>query len=242
MNQKLNRLFEFISNNRKYNKAQQERYYRSIILPYNNEKDKVISLLYNIANTQSQPNIDSLAEFYKSIYADLNCLTSFNNFIHKINPNGKNNYVSLYNGMITQKGWGLKTSALLAKTFFHLHNEQYSEELKIWTDIPKEIGEFDNFYLPVDSVIIAIFKKLDNSKKWTFLNINSTLKEYYNSQQIEIWDDLWFWGFVTQNGSGDNRKFEWNENKYWALKETDKNKQTIEEIKIKACEFLNIFN
>jgi hypothetical protein len=242
MNQKLDRLFEFISDNRKYNKAQQERYYRSIILPYKNDKDKVISLLYHIANTQSQPNIDRLAEFYKSIYTDLNCLTSFENFIHKINPNAPINYESLYNGMLSQKGWGLKTSALISKSIFHLHNGQYSAELKIWTDVPKAIGEHENFYLPVDSVIIAIFKKLDKSKKWTFININSTLKQNYNSQQIEIWDDLWFWGFITQNGSGDNRKFEWNENKYWALKETDKDKQKIEEIKSKASEFLNIFN
>lgn len=67
MNNKIERLFKFISANREHNKALQERYYRSIILPYKDEKEKIASLLYNIANTQSQPNIDNLAEFYKSI-------------------------------------------------------------------------------------------------------------------------------------------------------------------------------
>ena len=41
MNNKLEQLFEFISANREYNKALQERYYRSIILPYKNEKEKI---------------------------------------------------------------------------------------------------------------------------------------------------------------------------------------------------------
>ncbi|WP_435524452.1 hypothetical protein [Chryseobacterium indoltheticum] len=29
---------------------------------------------------------------------------------------------------------------------------------------------------------------------------------------IEVWDDLWFWGFINQKGSSD-RSFEWNEGK-----------------------------
>lgn len=33
--------------------------------------------------------------------------------------------------------------------------------------------------------------------------------------------------------------FEWNENKYWALKESGKDKNRIEEIKLKAQEFLD---
>ena len=241
MTDRIEKLFEFISNNRKYNKALQERYYRSIILPYKDEKEKIISLLYHIANTQSQPKIDKLSEFYKSIITEENSLKSFKEFVLKINPNGKSNFESVYKGMLNQKGWGPKTSALISKSIFHLHNGQYSEDLKIWNDVPKLIDENDSFYLPVDAVIIAIFTKLDNSIKWDFDKINKTLEKKYKGQQIEVWDDLWFWGFITQNGSGENRVFEWNENKYWVLKESDKEKIKIEEIKNKCHEFLEIF-
>ena len=161
-------------------------------------------------------------------------------FIDKINPNQPLNFDSLYIGMKNQEGWGKKTAALFSKSIYHLHNGQYSENLKIWDDVPKTISNNDNFYLPVDAVIIAIFKKLDSSKNWDFDKVNKTLKSKYNGQQIEVWDDLWFWGFITQNGSGDNRAFEWNENKYWALKESDKNNEMIETIKAKAQDFLNL--
>ncbi len=119
-----------------------------------------------------------------------------------------------------------------------MHNGNYSDNLKIWDDVPKTISDNDNFYLPVDSVIIAIFKKLDSTVNWDFDKINKTLKSKYNGHEIEVWDDLWFWGFITQNGSGDKRAFEWNENKYWALKESDKSRKTITEIKEKADKFL----
>lgn len=241
MTDKIEKLFKFISNNRKYNKALQERYYRSIILPYNDEKEKIISLLYHIANTQSQPKIDNLAEFYKSIITEENSLKSFKEFVIKINPNGESNFESVYKGMLNQKGWGPKTSALISKSIFHLHNGQYSADLKIWNDVPRLIDENDSFYLPVDAVIITVFKKLNPDKTWNFTNINSLLKRKYIGEEMEIWDDLWFWGFITQNG-GENRKFEWNENKYWVLKESDKDKIKIEEIKNKCQEFLEIFN
>ena len=92
-------------------------------------------------------------------------MKSFKEFVLKINPNGKSNFESVYKGMLNQKGWGPKTSALISKSIFHLHNGHYSEDLKIWNDVPKLIDENDSFYLPVDAVIIAIFTKLDNSIK-----------------------------------------------------------------------------
>ncbi|MDT4863456.1 hypothetical protein FQZ97_981650 [compost metagenome] len=85
---------------------------------------------------------------------------------------------------------------------------------------------------------------MDNSKAWTFDNVNKSLGDRYRGSDIEVWDDLWFWGFITQKGSGDNREFErekkWNENKYWALRETDKNQKVIEEIKERSEKFLKI--
>ncbi|OXB21477.1 hypothetical protein B0A80_16915 [Flavobacterium tructae] len=70
MTGKTEELFKFLAQNRDYNKNLQERYYRSIILPCKTEKEKIISLLYHIANTQSQPKIDLLACSYKSIISE----------------------------------------------------------------------------------------------------------------------------------------------------------------------------
>ncbi len=241
MNDKLENIFKFLTENREFNHSLQDRFYQSVISPYNGTQEKIVSLLYHIANTQSQPKIDSLASFYKSIFQNKSCMTSMRNFIEKINPNSLLNYDSLYNGLKNQNGWGKKTAALFSKSIYHLHNGDYSENLKIWDDVPKTIANNDSFYLPVDAVIIAIFKKIDSSINWDFDKINKTLKSKYNGSEIEVWDDLWFWGFITQNGSGNSRVFEWNENKYWVLKESDKEKLKIEEIKNKCHEFLEIF-
>ena len=242
MDKKLDQLFQFISNNRQYNKALQERFYRSTILSYSNKKDKIVSLYYGVANTQSQPKIDNLAAFFKFIFEDISCLSSFTAITQKIAPDKPISLESFYEGMTKQNGWGQKTSALLCKSIFHLHNGEYSKELRIWDDVPKLIKEGEKFYLPVDAVIIAVFNKLDYKVKWNFDRVNNILNQKYSGEQIEIWDDLWFWGFITQNGSGEDRKFLWNENKYWALKESDKNDFMINEIRIKSEEFLNIIS
>jgi hypothetical protein len=239
VNKKLQNIFSFLTENRQYNQKLQEKFYHNVLSAHSETKDKVISLLYHIANNQSQPNIDKLAIFYKWVI-DSNCMNSFSDFVSKINPNKIENFNSLFVGMKKQDGWGEKTAALFTKSIYQLHNGNYSKHLKIWNDVPSIITTHDNFYLPVDSVIIAIFQKLDNSINWNFSKINSLLKEEYNLQKIEIWDDLWFWGFLTQNGSGINRKFEWNENKYWVLEETEKNPVSISKIKNKAQKFLKL--
>jgi len=211
-------------------------------MPYSNAHDKITALLYHVANTQNQLKIDKIAITYKRIIQDDNCTTSFANFVNKINAPESDtiNFTSLYNGIKSQEGLGKKTAALFTKILYHLHNGEYANELKIWDDVPTKIGETDNLYLPVDAVIISIFSKMDETTIWNFDRINELLKTKYNNQQMEVWDDLWFWGFITQNGSGGNRQFGWNENKYWALKESDKNAQVINEIKTKAEIFLKI--
>jgi len=237
----LKNIFEFLTENRIYNKELQTRYYSGIVKPQNSKAEKVISLLYHTANTQSQPKIDNLAEFYKKIYRNSDLLNSFSGFMSIINSNGTepNNYSGLYNGMKNQNGWGEKTSALFAKSIFHLHNNEYPNELKIWNDAPSDLEKNDNFYLPVDAVIIAIFKEI-KPKNWNFKNVNKIIEENYSGKDIEVWDDLWFWGFISQIGTGDGRKMGWNLNKYWNLRESDKSQEKIAEIKLKAEQFLKI--
>ena len=244
MDKTLEELFVFLQKNRKYNKELQTRYYSSIIDPKNGTFENLVSLLYHIANTQSQPKIDKLASFYKKIYENKELVCSFKGFLSVISPKKKitNDFNGLYEGMKDQNGWGEKTSALFSKTIYHLHNNEYPYELKIWNDAPSKIKETDLFYLPVDAVIIAIFKAIDKSKNWTFNKINKSIKKDYAGNEIEIWDDLWFWGFITQIGTGKNREMKWNLNKYWTLKESDKNPETIIKVKAKAEEFLDLLN
>ena len=241
MEDQLKSIFSFLKKNRIYNKEFQTRFYLSVIQSQNNKFEKIISLLYQIANTQSQPKIDNLAAFYKKIYTNENHLNSFESFVKLLNPESdiKINYRSLYFGMKNQIGWGEKTAALFTKTIYHLHNAEYPNNLKIWNDAPIELKKDDLFYLPVDAVIISIFNFLEN-KNWTFGKVNREIEKYYSGDDIEIWDDLWFWGFITQIGTGNERKMKWNLNKYWTLRESDKNPLIIGEIKSKAEEFLNI--
>ena len=68
MEKTLKEIFDFLKSNRKYNKELQTRFYTSVLSSQENQFEKIISLLYHIANTQSQPKIDHLAEFYRKIY------------------------------------------------------------------------------------------------------------------------------------------------------------------------------
>ena len=109
----------------------------------------------------------------------------------------------------------------------------------MWDDAPKSIEKDDRLFLPVDAVIIAIFKKL-GYKNNDFEGINNKLNKYYIGDEIEVWDDLWFWGFITQKGTGENREHVWNDSKYWSLEHSDKNAEIIEDIKKQAAKFLKI--
>lgn len=240
----INRLFNFLKENRDHNHLVQSKSYKSFLIPFESNEDKVYSLLHHIANTQSQPNINKLSDFFQRIYSEKSRLNTFHSFVELLVDQEleSSNYENLYRAMITQSGWGKKTSALFTKTVYHIHNGKYDSTLKIWADAPTKIDINEKIYLPVDAVIEAIFHKLNPAIKWNFDKINKYLQNHYSSEQMEIWDDLWFWGFISQRGSGLNRDFVWNEQKYWALLETDKDDFTIFKIRSKALEFLKIIN
>ncbi|MFA5596146.1 MAG: hypothetical protein WDA26_01095 [Pusillimonas sp.] len=242
MKQKLNSIFSFLQENRCYNKVVQENFYLSAINPLEKTENKVIKLLYDIANTQSQPKIDKLATFFKKICEEAHTLKTFKGFLSKFSKNPDLSFKNLYESLRIQSGWGNKTAALFVKTIFHLHNGYYKSELKIWEDAPKKIEKSDDFYLPVDAVIIAVFKKIAPDKNWNFNLVTNEIKKYFKGEEIEVWDDLWFWGFITQKGGGTNRIFEWNENKYWMMKESEKDPSRILEIKCKANNFIELLS
>jgi len=223
----------------------QRRCYNADIKPYATRKDKVLSVVYRIFNTQSRPRMNLLGSSSRFLYSNKKCFGSFGNFVRHINDNRDVvvNYSSLFNGMNAQDGWGPKTAALFVKSIYHLHNGKYGgEELKIWNDAPGEIEDGDIFKLPVDAVMGSIFEKINpTGEKLSFAAANRRLNDMgYSATEIEIWDDLWFWGFFTQFGGGDDRQFGWNENKYWSQRDTSKDEKSISDIKSKAKVFLKI--
>ena len=80
MDDKLREVFTFLEVNRKYNKELQTKCYRADVKPYDIVKDKVLSLLYRVANTQSGQKLDKLGPTYRFLYDDLRCLESFDKF------------------------------------------------------------------------------------------------------------------------------------------------------------------
>lgn len=241
MKKALDSIYRFLSENREYNKKFQEKYFKSIISGRSDLKNKVVSLLYTIANTQSGPTIDCLAKFYRFIYDDTKSLTSFTEIVKRISGSDDISYLSLFDGLNNSSGWGPKTAALFTKVIFKLHNETYDENLKLWDDAPTTVNDNDRLYLPVDSVIIKIFEEI-GCKKPNFTSINNVLRKYYKGAEIEVWDDLWFWGFMNQKGSGNSRVLEWNENKYWSQEYSSKNVEEIEKIRYKSKIFLRLLS
>jgi hypothetical protein len=244
-NDNLSQLFDFLKSNRSFNKEVQHSFYKHVISPYKSPNDRAISLLHHVANTQSQPNIDKLAVFYKLIQDNYCELSNFSGFLSVLNVNKTTinlTYSDVFNKLHELSGWGKKTAALFVKSIYHLHNGDYDHDLQIWNDAPRIINCDEPFYLPADAVIQFIFEALKVNCKYDFDGINNYLHKsnLYPGNIMEIWDDLWFWGFITQKGGGDKRKIEWNENKYWSLLHTNKTQKQIGQIKRKAGEFIDI--
>jgi hypothetical protein len=235
---KLNKIYNFLEANSMFNRAVQNGVYHACISPYNSTAEKAKSLLYHILNTQSQPNIDKVARFWQTILSDQNKLSSFTEFSNAIGivKNTQSPYKNLFKALKKQPGWGDKTAALFVKTIYHVHKGQY-KKYAFWKDVP-ELTKKDKLYLPVDTVIAYIFNKLSNGKIKSFVAINNELeKKELQNTKMDLWDDLWFWGFITQKGAGNKRKIEFNEAKYWAILHTEKDLPTITKIKNKANMF-----
>ena len=138
-----------------------------------------------------------------------------------------------------QPSWGDKTAALFVKAIYHTHIG-YAKELHFWDDAPERLAEADQLYLPVDAVILYLFQEMGNPCKKTFSGINNYLKTNMPNSNFEVWDDLWFWGFITQKGNDDKRTMESNEAKYWNMLDAPKDKETIAITQQLANQFIDL--
>lgn len=242
MENKLNNIYDFLKANRRYNHLVQAGFYNSCITPYTRPADKAKSLLFHILNTQSQLKLDKAALFWQGVKKNKKSLSSFAHFFKLIEVEkfkGAGPFELLFKALKDQPGWGAKTAALFVKAIYHLHHGNY-KQYSFWKDTPR-LGINDKLYLPVDAVITHLFTTISDNKTKTFSSINKVLQTQYTGNKMEIWDDLWFWGFITQQTSNGKRSITaFNEAKYWAMLFSDKKEKAIREIKNEAISFVSL--
>jgi hypothetical protein len=241
MKDHLQPLFHFLKANRKYNIDLQKKYREINLLRFETKTEKAFSLLHDTFYTQSQPDLDDAQKFFEDLYNNQDSLVSFVAFCNYLGHyDSKSPYLSLYNGLCRKKGWGQKTSALFTKNIYNIHHLPEMNELGFWTDAPPLLQE-DRLLLPVDAVIKDIFMRF-NPKMNSFTRINKFL-EKEKFIEMDIWDDLWFWGYITQNpkeGIDELRGIGFNKGKYWLQLYTPKDPLVIKEIEEKCKEFIRL--
>lgn len=237
MKANIRKLYSFLKKNRKYNRALQNKNIEELFSNVTGSKSKkTLYLLHYIFYTQSQAKLDKAQEFFEGVWNNkraLNSLKSFCKYLGHYNPDQP--YLSIYTGLKNQGGWGEKTSALFVKHVYLIHQNKKKDTLKFWDDAPK-LSKKDTHYLPVDAVILDIFTRFDNALN-SFKRINNYLADFKDK---DVWDDLWFWGFISQTGSKSPRKLGFNKSKYWLLLHTDKTPKKIKEIEGKCREFVSL--
>ncbi len=237
----LNKIFQFLSENHKINRDIQISGINHVIPDEMPIEGRVIRLLRSIYKTQSRPNLDAAKEFFEWIEKEKHNLNSYKNFkTSLINKNREHNSQTIYEALRACGGWGEKTSALFLKNLLLIkHSPRLNS--KFWSDLNLD-GE--KVFLPVDAVIREIFFKLTD-EKMNFKSINKLLHNRgYDNNQMIIWDDLWFWGFITQSSKikGEHRGIAWNPAKYWAIEESKKDVDSIKHIIKLAKTFIGLID
>ena len=229
MEEKIKELYKFLEENRQYNKQVQEGFIKSCIAIKDlSPEQKVLNLLYGVVNTQSQPKMDKIGEFFKKMYHKDSRLSSYEGFLNTL-KNELESSDSLFELMKSQKGWGSKTAALFVKYIYIIHKDDAFKTFRIWTDFSLNENELK---LPVDAVITHIFKNnfVNQRYKSDFDGINEFILNLPKYNNPIIWDELWFWGFITQKIENNKRvSNEFNENKFWCLPYIEKDMVNIKE-------------
>lgn len=198
-----------------------------------------------IVNTQSAPKLDLLGDFWRSMdqFTRSTPLTSKEFIYHleeHIDPPFGNVKVweRLFHALTNQPGWGNKTAALFVKAVIKIHRGP--KELHFWNDVGTNvpIHPEDKIYLPVDAVIKHIFENAGLISRPNFYSVNRLLTNHYGSEDMLLWDDLWFWGYFTQNSQGNVRAMSWNRNKFWSQPSSPTSSES--EIKVLCEEFIDI--
>jgi hypothetical protein len=243
----IEQLYTFLADNenRCFNANFQRQTHKAWLSISNTNEERALTVLFECAHTQSRPKLDRLLRFWKLLRNSPERLESFHAFGRGLGASERAMttapYREVYSRLKAIDGWGEKTAALFIRHLIAIRADNTIRDLHFW-DLPPLHRE-DTVYLPVDRVIRECFRRLGVRGR-SFTAINTLLRDHpYGNAEILVWDDLWFWGFITQRITATNNdpQIAWNEGKYWGRRWTDKNPETISEIKRKAKQFSRLF-
>ncbi|EPR15834.1 hypothetical protein M527_23590 [Sphingobium indicum IP26] len=122
----------------------------------------------------------------------------------------------MWHSLSRAQGFGDKTAALFVKALVDVHTLEINRDLRFLDDF--RVDSQDVIRVPVDSVITYIFR-LITGRTLKFSTINEIIRRsgLHRESEATIWDDLWFWGFITQHGGGESRQLAVNEAKFWSI-------------------------
>ena len=248
---RLDRLYRFLEKHHQWNIAFQTSEYSRYLTHCETPKQRLIALLHLVAHTQSQPKLGPLADFWRHLEGIdwgrkapwLEDLTAVIEKAGSPSTVHVGPWDRLFHSLNSVDGWGPKTSALFVKALIGLHRTARTDLYCIRDEAAAQvIADSDRIYLPVDVVIRRVFKtpELQELGK-TFGPINTALyKAGYTPEQMLVWDDLWFWGFFTQDSSTDDRVMGWNEARFWG--QLSSPKADLPEVRELCRRFLQIVN
>ncbi|MBF3494901.1 hypothetical protein ISF74_07830 [Burkholderia pseudomallei] len=246
---KLDKLYHFLAANHHWNETFQTDEYKKCLTHCSTAKQRLIALLHMVAHTQSEPRLESLAEFWRHLEAApwthrAPSLLELTVYIEKAGSpyaNSAGPWDRIFHALNNIDGWGPKTAALFVKCIIGLHRASRGDLYCLQDiEIAHSLNDSDRLYLPVDAVIRRVFEacQLPRMGK-SFYPINATLfRAGYKAEQMLVWDDLWFWGFFTQNSSGEDRSLGWNEARFWGQLSTPKS--DVKTIRTLCEKFLKI--
>lgn len=248
---RLERIFEFLVRFRHFNEGVQHAAYCQNVLPWPDVGSKLRSLLHSKAYTQSSPKLDVLMPTWKQLHQNYDTFKSvrspseLNEALWTLaKPNvvrDKANrpvFEEMWTALDKAAGFGAKTSALFVKSIVEIHTLPINNSLRFLPDF--SIDRHDRFKIPVDTVIQFIFECLGVSDK-NFTSINSLISQsdLYFAERPTLWDDLWFWGFITQMRATKTRRvIRVNEAKFYSILGAPVDKW--EEISAAAAEFQHL--
>lgn len=252
--ERVSALLEFLERNAAWNREFQVREYARALSGCASDRDRLITFLHWNVSTQSEADIDDLMSFWRLVHAasveQTSTLSAFAEYlagstaalsgkIHVVRterPTAGDSWGALFAALNSHRGWGLKTTALFVKAAIKLHRG--ARALHFWPDAtPDRTALRSKPFLPVDRVILHVFRTLGHPCPRED-NINRGLRGQFTAEQMLTWDDLWFWGFFTQAGSGSARELGWNSGKFWSQLSSSKDDE--ERLKLLGEEFVQL--
>jgi len=240
----LEHLFAFLRANHQWNSDFQQRELARHLTHCTSPNQRLQTLLHVAVTTQTKPRIGKLSRFWRALAqfspSDEHTQEEFVAFLEReggtMRPDA-GHWHRLYCALLSQPGWGRKTAALFVRTVVQLHRGRSTHHF--WPDgAVATIADPDCIYLPVDKVIINIFAATGVVSRPDFDSVNKLLLASYDPEEMLVWDDLWFWGYFTQNAQGDTRTFGWNSDKFWC--EPSAPKESEPQLKVLGEQFLSL--